>query len=309
MATFQGFHPGLPFHEMAALTRKNHRIGTRPPLGPFTVELMLAIFWEESPFFVNRRQFQDGRGVGFGQVERQELLKLTTDRAKEYGYFVPGVNASTLQLDDDRAVQIAPCTLLHLWYHPDNVNHTRDFALEGYGGVRQASGTSVSRQERLAIIRGWKECEQKLRGLFIRPVERIFNSTIDITLLEDLILDALRKSRPFNENAVFLQPDGSQVTFRQLVFPPGWFIPPELIRRFLPPGTFLQLGAVNEQVQVLQHLLNAWSTPPPPRLVPDSIFGPKTQSAVIGFQKQRALVPDGIVGPQTKGKLLPERIG
>lgn len=126
MATFQGFHPGLPFHEMAALTRKNHRIGTRPPLGPFTVELMLAIFWEESPFFVNRRQFQDGRGVGFGQVERQELLKLTTDRAKEYGYFVPGVNASTVQLDDDRAVQIASCTLLHLWYHPDNVNHTED---------------------------------------------------------------------------------------------------------------------------------------------------------------------------------------
>ena len=108
-------------------------------MGPFTEQLMLAIFWEESPFFTNQRQFGGGRGVGFGQVERQELPKLTTQKAIEHGYFVPGVSASTVQIDDDRPVQIASCTLLQLWYHEDNVRHSKDFVLQGYGGVRQTS--------------------------------------------------------------------------------------------------------------------------------------------------------------------------
>ena len=58
---------------------------------------------------------------------------------------------------------------------------------------------------------------------------------------------------------------------------------------------------------MLQHLLNGQADPPTPRLVPDSIFGPKTQSAVVALQKQKKLAPDGIVGPKTKGELLPGR--
>ncbi|MEK7528590.1 MAG: peptidoglycan-binding domain-containing protein [Patescibacteria group bacterium] len=34
-------------------------------------------------------------------------------------------------------------------------------------------------------------------------------------------------------------------------------------------------------------------------LVIDGYFGPKTQSAVIDFQKNNRLETDGIVGPQT----------
>lgn len=308
MTAFLGFRPGLPFHEMAALTMKNHRIGTRPPPGPFTVELMLAIFWEESPFFKNRRQFDGGRGVGFGQVERQELPKLTTARAREHGYFVPGVNSHTVQLDDDRAVQIASCTLLQLWYHPDNVRKSRDFALHGYGGVGEAAGTGVTARKRLKIIQGWKDCEAHLRSLFIRPVDRIYNSTIDITLLEDEILSALRKSRQFNENVSFPRADGSRVTFRELVFPPFWYVPTELIERFLPTGMLLRRGSVGEQVKLLQHLLNGQEDPPEPRLATDRIFGPKTHGAVVSFQRSHRLVADGIVGPRTRGELVPSSL-
>ena len=106
--------PGKSFMEMLALTLKNHRPGV------FTPHLMMAIFWEES-LFTNRRQIGGGRGVGFGQVEHQNFFWLKQERAKKFGYYVPGVGTTTTQLDDNRAVQVAVCYLLHLYYHPGSV--------------------------------------------------------------------------------------------------------------------------------------------------------------------------------------------
>ena len=42
---------------------------------------------------------------------------------------------------------------------------------------------------------------------------------------------------------------------------------------------------------------------------PDGIFGPRTQSAVITFQRASSLTPDGIVGPRTWSALSPYLLG
>lgn len=66
-------------------------------------------------------------------------------------------------------------------------------------------------------------------------------------------------------------------------------------------STTLKQGARGSCVKELQTALNkaghsAGSV--------DGSFGPKTRSAVIGFQKKHGLSVDGVVGPQTWGKLL-----
>jgi len=60
----------------------------------------------------------------------------------------------------------------------------------------------------------------------------------------------------------------------------------------------LRVGSRGENVRTLQQLL-----PSIPPLVADGIFGPRTEAAVIAFQRQFGLVPDGIVGPLTWAKL------
>ncbi|WP_293337993.1 peptidoglycan-binding domain-containing protein [Microcoleus sp. CAWBG58] len=55
----------------------------------------------------------------------------------------------------------------------------------------------------------------------------------------------------------------------------------------------------NEDVRYLQRLLNVTGA----SLNTDGGFGPKTQQAVISFQKQQKIAADGIVGPKTWNKL------
>jgi peptidoglycan hydrolase-like protein with peptidoglycan-binding domain len=51
----------------------------------------------------------------------------------------------------------------------------------------------------------------------------------------------------------------------------------------------------NEDVRYLQQFLNKKGY----AVATDGMFGPKTEQAVIKFQKQQQILVDGIVGPQT----------
>jgi N-acetyl-anhydromuramyl-L-alanine amidase AmpD len=63
-----------------------------------------------------------------------------------------------------------------------------------------------------------------------------------------------------------------------------------------PKRSMLRLGDQGTSVRALQGALLM--------LNPDGAFGPKTQAAVIAFQKAHGLKPDGLVGPATWEALL-----
>ena len=77
-------------------------------------------------------------------------------------------------------------------------------------------------------------------------------------------------------------------------------------------NTLLRIGAQGPQVRAVQNALNR-HLPLPPLLAPDGIFGPRTLSRVVEFQRRHQLDPDGVVGPRTSAKLFananPEFIG
>ena len=67
------------------------------------------------------------------------------------------------------------------------------------------------------------------------------------------------------------------------------------------PGTALRMGANGESVRTLQQCLNSTISA---ALAIDGAFGPRTEAAVIAFQRRFGLVPDGIVGPITWAELM-----
>jgi len=60
----------------------------------------------------------------------------------------------------------------------------------------------------------------------------------------------------------------------------------------------LKLGVQGEAVRLLQADLNSCPTSLP-RLKVDAIFGPKTHSRVVEFQRLNKITADGIAGPVT----------
>lgn len=69
----------------------------------------------------------------------------------------------------------------------------------------------------------------------------------------------------------------------------------------------LALGSHGDEVKNLQAALRALAFYPPPALI-DGEFGPKTESAVRAFQRDRGLTIDGLVGAKTWSALLyPDR--
>lgn len=67
-------------------------------------------------------------------------------------------------------------------------------------------------------------------------------------------------------------------------------------------STMLHVGSRGFEVAVVQAQLNAKSSPSPGLKV-DGAFGPRTQAAVVAFQRRAGLSPDGIVGPKTHAAL------
>lgn len=67
----------------------------------------------------------------------------------------------------------------------------------------------------------------------------------------------------------------------------------------------LQTGSRGQKVSQLQYMLSVMAeyVPSIPTVAVDGIFGPRTQEAVIAYQRFAGLTPDGIVGPQTWNSL------
>ncbi len=72
------------------------------------------------------------------------------------------------------------------------------------------------------------------------------------------------------------------------------------------PGTALRVGSRGDNVLLIQGRLNkiAQKYPSIPVVSQDGSFGPKTQEAVIAFQRLFGLSPDGVVGKQTWDKIM-----
>jgi len=74
------------------------------------------------------------------------------------------------------------------------------------------------------------------------------------------------------------------------------------------PGTPLRVGSTGEAVRRIQSCLNHISIrfPSIPILNVDGIFGPRTESAVMAFQRTFGLTADGVVGPITWTRMMIE---
>ena len=290
------------FPDMLTLATANHR---QP--SPFTLQLMLAIFWEES-LFKNTPQLQGGPGIGFGQVERNQLFHLTSKnpRSQQFGYFVAGVSTTTTQVDDAKAVEISSCLLLHLFHHPTNTGSDKvEFALQGYAGVRAAAGTPLSAAQRIAIVQRWKDCALHLAMFPLMNGQIQLSSTTFVRDVENSLMGCLNRSRAFSPDAPDTLGAGSDRTVRQRLFPPLWQVPQvaKMLPTFMASAAQLVIGTSGAMVGVLQQLLNTKDTPDF-MLSTDGQFGPKTLSGVQAFQKSRNLKVDGIVGPKTKSALV-----
>jgi hypothetical protein len=217
----QHARPGKSFMDMLQLILKNQR----RPNDPFSPQLLMAIFWEET-FFTNRKQVGGGTGIGFGQTEPAELPKLTTQRARDKGYELPGVSAATRELDEARAVAAPSCLLLHLFHAAPPTATTPEarvrFALEGYGGVHFKGKSSLTREDRLRIIANWRKCEEKLKALPF-SIYTVVNFAGNLTELSERYMDALHLAKPFVRNFQFTTPPPVKV--RDILFPPGWSLP------------------------------------------------------------------------------------
>ena len=168
--------PGRSLANMWHLLSLNYQVLGPTPVG---TELMLAIFWEEGPFFNNVFQVGAGTAVGFGQVEPYEFYRMDakgnlSQLAKAKHYLVHnlprriplGKRKARLSgaLDDYTSVRVACAFVRDLFERGVRSKHS---ILKAYGGV----GFKGPQPEKLAkkggreaVISGWLQCEDALKA-------------------------------------------------------------------------------------------------------------------------------------------------
>jgi len=172
---------------------------------PISTELMLAIFWEESPFFNNSLQSESGTAVGFGQTEPYEFYRFDANGklsqlARHRGYLVHGLPLRislgprkaklTAPLDDFTSVKVACAMVRDLFER--GLRSTRSI-LNAYGSVGYKGDQPAhlaTPGARTKVIQGWLDCEASLR-------------TARRTQNPDRILKALKLAKSFNRDGEF----------------------------------------------------------------------------------------------------------
>jgi peptidoglycan hydrolase-like protein with peptidoglycan-binding domain len=271
----------------------------RKPGDPFTGQIHMAIFWEET-LFNNMSQDGGGAAIGFGQVETPELDKLATQEARDLGYFVQGVSSATRNVSDDISVQISSCILLHLFYHSTAATTAlkKDFAYNIYSGSRQD------------IVQRWRDCENSLLALPFSEYA-IVNYAGSMADLEQRYIAALKKSKAFDPAFAYkisLNGETISVKARDILFPRYWFFAPAERTRltaFRDGANTLMQGVTNDEVTFLKRVLDAQTQLGiQPSLGNSGFFGSDTAARVRLYQQStETLLVDGIVGPKTRASL------
>ena len=101
---------------------------------------------------------------------------------------------------------------------------------------------------------------------------------------------------PKTESAVRAFQSAKGLVVDGIVGPKTWAAIDSALQNPTPTHPLLKRGTTGAAVRELQQALSDLGYSPGPI---DGIFGPKTESAVRGFQSSNGLVVDGIVGPKT----------
>ncbi len=173
--------PGKSYEDMWELI-----YSVLPPNCPFSLELVMAIAWEESLF--NNQQQIAGTAWGFGQVEPAEFYKFQGADAAYPVYGLPMVERFEVEvknkegkmvkikkarllgsLTDKQSIQVEISALMHGF----RALGGKQASLHAYAGVTY-SGSDVPDRlsdagNRLAIIDGWLACEAHLQKKYTPP--------------------------------------------------------------------------------------------------------------------------------------------
>jgi hypothetical protein len=217
--------PGKSYEDVWDLIYRN-----LPANSPFSLELIMAICWEESLF--NNIEQIGGTAWGFGQVEPAEYYKFRTPDAAYPVQGLPPVRNFEVEvknkkgetvtikkarlagtLTDQQSVQVVIAALMHGYRALGSAQASmRAYAGVGYSGSDVPSRLSDA-GKRLAIIDGWLACEAHLQRKFDPPPPK-FNKKGERNYIDfskspnyssdfpTFIKDGLAKAKAFDTKSV-----------------------------------------------------------------------------------------------------------